>query len=159
MTLLPLGAVAGVLATLGMDVVAFVAVKAGAPKPPHLQYIGRWFLYVMRGQLSHHTIAEAPPLAGESLAMPVGHYLIGAALGVAFTLFLSAMPERVWTAGLAFGVITCALPWLFMFPSMGFGLFGMHGPAGSKLLFMPIPGHLVYGLCVAGSIALFRQTL
>lgn len=152
-----LGALAGVLSTLGMDLGSLLAMKAGAPRPPHLPYIGRWFLYVLRGQFAHHTIVEAPGLSGEGVAGVIGHYFIGAALGIAFVVVGSAMPQRTWTLGLSFGVLTCALPWLLMFPSMGFGAFGLHGPGGSRLVMLPIPGHLVFGMGLALWVTLLRR--
>ena len=157
MPLLPLGALAGLLATAAMDVCTFAALKAGVPKPPHFQYVGRWFLYVLRGQVSHETIAVAPALRGEAVALPLGHYLIGAALGAAFMLFRASHPEWTWALGLLFGLLTCALPWLFMFPSMGFGLFGLHGPSGSRLLLIPVPGHLIFGLALAAWVVVFDR--
>ncbi len=149
----------GVLATLTMDLGSFAALRAGAPKPPHVPYVGRWFMYLARGQLSHRTIVDAPPLAGEAVALPVGHYLIGAFLGVVFMLLRAAQPGHTWALGLAFGAFTCVLPWLLMFPSMGFGFFGLHGPGGSRLIFVPIAGHVVFGFGLAlWTIVLTRAT-
>lgn len=144
-----IGVPVGLLATLTMDLGSFAALKAGAPKPPHLPYIGRWFMYLARGRISHRTIVEAPPLAGEAVAFPVGHYLIGAFLGVAFMLLLAEWPAHTWVLGLAFGAFTCVLPWLLMFPSMGFGFFGLKGPGGSRLVLMPVVGHIVFGVGLA----------
>lgn len=157
MTSLPIGALAGLLSTLAMDSLGSLAVKAGVPKPPHLQYMGRWFLYLTRGQLAHGTIADAPPLPGEALALPLGHYAIGMTLGVAFMLLRAAAPDRTWSLGLLYGALTCALPWFLMFPSMGFGLFGLHGPGGTRLVFMPVVSHLVYGLALAAFVTLLGR--
>lgn len=146
---LGLGAIAGVLATLGMDVVGFTALKAGAPMPPHAAFIGRWFMHLLHGNFVHDTIVQSPALAGENVIFPFMHYLIGATLGVVFVLGRRVVPGPIWLLGAGYGVLTCALPWLIMFPSMGFGLFGLQGPDGAKLIAAPLAGHLIFGFGVA----------
>jgi len=47
---------------------------------------------------------------------------------------------------LAFGLSTSLLPWLVMFPSMGYGLFGTHGPEGTRLFTSSLMTHAFFGL-------------
>jgi hypothetical protein len=47
---------------------------------------------------------------------------------------------------MAFGLCTNVLPWLLMFPAMGYGFFGSHGPAGTKLFISSLVNHALFGL-------------
>ena len=115
----------GIVSTLSMDVLTGVAIglKLIAPLPPHL--VGRWFASVARAQPFHADIARASPVSHEMLiALPV-HYAIGITLT---TLFVASTGRMGWSrapgVALVFGLCTCVLPWLLMFPAMGYGLFG-----------------------------------
>jgi hypothetical protein len=47
---------------------------------------------------------------------------------------------------LAFGLSTNVLPWLLMFPAMGYGFFGVHGPEGTRLFVSSLINHACYGI-------------
>jgi hypothetical protein len=138
----------GVVSTFSMDVLSAVAyrLRLTAPLSPHL--IGRWFASVARAQPFHADIARTPSVGHElAIAAPV-HYAIGIALAA---LYVRAMSQLGWPAGslaltLAFGLCTNALPWLLMFPAMGYGFFGSHGPAGTRLFLSSLLGHAFFGL-------------
>ena len=138
----------GVISTLSMDVLSAVAyrLRLTAPLSPHL--IGRWFAYLFRGHPFQADIAAAHAVRHElALAVPV-HYAIGlslAALYVWSMLQLGWSPRNVWFA-LAFGLCTNVLPWLLMFPAMGYGFFGTHGPAGTRLFISSLLSHAFFGL-------------
>jgi len=55
-----------------------------------------------------------------------------------------------WSRGagvaLAFGLSTSVLPWLVMFPAMGYGVFGTHGPEGTRLFVSSLISHAFFGL-------------
>jgi hypothetical protein len=66
-------------------------------------------------------------------------------------LFVLTAYRMGWQAGrlspaLAFGVCTSVFPWLLMFPAMGYGFFGAHGPAGTRLFVSSLVSHLFFGL-------------
>ena len=137
----------GLVSTLSMDLLTGVAIglKLIAPLPPHL--VGRWFASVARAQPLHADIARASPVSHELLiALPV-HYAIGITLT---TLFVWATGQMGWSrtpaTALAFGLFTCALPWLLMFPAMGYGLFGSNGPEGTRLFLSSLVTHAFFGL-------------
>jgi len=117
----------GILATVTMDVLSVSANKLRliAPLSPHL--IGRWFVSVARGQLFHSDIGQAPPINHEvAIAAPM-HYAIGVTLALVYLLACSALeltPRNPITA-LSFALCTNLLPWLLMFPVMGYGWFGL----------------------------------
>jgi hypothetical protein len=115
-------AVAGSVATLSMDFLSGLAVwmRATAPLPPGL--VGRWFASVARMQVFHDDIARTAPVNHElAIALPV-HYTIGMCLTALYLLAVSGLQwsPRGFVAAFAFGLVTNLLPWLVMFPSMGY---------------------------------------
>jgi hypothetical protein len=137
----------GVLSTLSMDLLTGVAVRLRlvAPLPPNL--IGRWFACVARVQPFQADIARTPPVNHELLVALLGHYAIGTVLA---TLFVWGTGAIGWTRSLgialAFGVSTSVLPWLLMFPAMGYGFFGLHAPDGTRLFVGSLVSHALFGL-------------
>ena len=138
----------GIIATVKMDVLSVAAIKLRliAPLPPHL--IGRWFASVARGQVLHGDIAQVSPIQHEmAVAVPV-HYAIGVTLALTYLLACSTLglsPRSPVTA-LVFALCTNLLPWLLMFPAMGYGWFGAHGPTGTRLFASSFLTHCFYGL-------------
>jgi Protein of unknown function (DUF2938) len=84
-------------------------------------------------RLPHHAIAMAMSV-GAGLERLEKH-----AIGIVLTgVYVWALSYAGRSPGnlvlaLAFGLSTNVLPWLLMFPSMGYGFFGSHGPAGTRL--------------------------
>ncbi len=148
---------AGVLSTLSMDVLTGIAMalRAVAPLPPNL--VGRWFASVARAQPFHEDIARASPVPHELIAAFPVHYVIGTALTAAFVYGTGALG---WSRGagvaLAFGVSTSLLPWLVMFPAMGYGLFGTHGPEGTRLFTSSLMTHAFFGLGLLIAVRVLR---
>jgi hypothetical protein len=142
------GALAGVVATLSMDVLTGIAIRLGllAPLPPSL--IGRWFASVAQGRPIHADIAAAPPLSHELALAIAGHYAIGITLASFYVWLASRIGAPVRSAGVAlgYGLCTNVLPWMVMFPAMGYGFFGLGGPAGTHLFASSLASHLFYGV-------------
>jgi len=138
----------GIIATFTMDVLSITAIKLRliAPLPPHL--IGRWFASVARGQVRHGDIAQVSPIQHEmAMAVPV-HYAISVTLGLMYVLACSTfgLSPRSRVTALGFALGTNLLPWLLMFPAMGYGWFGAHGPAGTRLFLSSLVTHCFYGV-------------
>jgi hypothetical protein len=145
--LLALGVCAGFAATVTMDVLASVSRRVGLVAGAKGQWVGRWYLGIVRGQFFHSNIAAAPELAGEKRAAVVGHYAIGIALAVLYVVgagWLGVSPDAFLVA-LGYGLATCVFPWFLLFPAMGFGWFGLRGPPESRLLTSSLLNHLFYG--------------
>jgi len=148
--------VAGFLSTLVMDVGSALVQMTGltAGLPPRL--IGRWFALLARGQFIHRSIAEAPAVPAELPLAVVTHYLIGITLTLIFCVLLATSglrpaPAAGFALALGFGVLTNLLPWLWMFPSMGFSVFGRSGPSELMLLRSSFVNHVIFGLGLAVS--------
>ena len=139
---------AGVIATASMDALSVIALRLRLTAPLSPNLLGRWFASVARAHPLHEDIARAAPVSHElAIALP-GHYAIGMVLTGLFVL----MANRIgWQAGsvspaLAFGVCTNVFPWLLMFPAMGYGFFGAHGPEGTRLFVSSLVNHVFFGL-------------
>ena len=141
---------AGGVATLALDLLSVAASRLGlsAALPPTL--IGRWFASIARGRIAHADIAQAPAVAHEMAIAVAGHYAIGIALTALYVWVISSAGRspRSLTLALAFALCTNLLPWLLMFPSMGYGFFGAHGPAGTRLFFTSLLNHFLFGIGV-----------
>jgi len=142
--------VSGVLATLAMDLGAALArrVRLTVGLPPPL--LGRWFVELARGRFAHDTILDVAPVRGELPLALVTHYSIGIALTCAFLSLVAARADAAagygfWLA-ISFGLLTNLLPWLLMFPSMGFGVMGLRGPPELLLVRSSFANHVFFGL-------------
>ncbi len=136
----PAGAPAGVLATITMDVAMVAASRLGgtAFSSDRLgpDMIGRWAADLGRGRGSHDDIRSEPARRGELGLGLLTHYGTGIILTQAFLL----LPRRgngrpSFPTGTVFGIATAALPLVVLFPSLGYGWFGLRsgstGPCSS----------------------------
>jgi hypothetical protein len=141
---------AGLAATLVMDIGGGVLRSTGLTHGAPPQLIGRFFLSVFRGHFTELD-SSIPADASFSLGfvLPI-HYAIGTALGLLFgfgvRLWDSPPP---WWLPVLYGIGTTALPALWMFPAMGFGLFGLRGPTEFRLLSTALVNHLLFGIGLA----------
>ena len=138
----------GILATITMDVLSGVSLKLRLISPLSPRLIGRWFASVARGRLLHSDISLVPPINHEMAIAVPAHYAIGIALALVY-LFASAalgLVARNPITALGFALSTNLLPWVLMFPAMGYGWFGSHGPPGTGLLLSSALTHCFYGL-------------
>lgn len=139
---------AGVIATASMDVLSAIAIRLRLLAPLSPNVIGRWFASVARAHPLHEDIARAAPRSHElAIALP-GHYAIGMFLTALFVLMANRIgwPEKSLSPALGFGLCTSVLPWLLMFPAMGYGFFGAHGPEGTRLFVSSLVSHVFFGL-------------
>jgi hypothetical protein len=138
---------AGVIATASMDVLSVIAIRLRliAPLSPNL--VGRWFASVVRAHPLHENIARESAGSHELVIALSGHYAIGMFLTALFVLMASQIgwPVRSLPPALAFGLSTNMFPWLLMFPAMGFGFFGAHGPEDTTLFVSSLTTHTFFG--------------
>ena len=146
--LLRQGVLIGLIATISMDILTGIAIRLRAIAPLAPNLVGRWFASVLRGRPIHANIAQAAAVPHEmALAIP-GHYAIGITLACIYVWSTTqlAWPARRADVALGFALSTNSLPWLLMFPAMGYGLFGLHGPAGTRLFTSSLVSHAFYGV-------------
>lgn len=142
-----LGVVAGFAATATMDVLGNIARRLGVVVGAKGKWIGRWYLGILRGRFAYSDITVAPERPGEGRAAVIGHYVIGAALAVLYVAGAGRLgvSPRGLVIALGYGLATCVFPWLLVYPALGFGAFGIKGPAELKLFSSSLLNHLFYG--------------
>lgn len=143
--------VAGVVATLFMDVMGAAVRSTGLTHGAPPQLIGRFFASVLHGH-----VAALDPSIPPGTSFPLGfilavHYGIGMALGVLFGVGVAWLMDSPppWWLPVLYGLATTALPALWMFPAMGFGLLGLRGPDDFRLLTTALVNHLLFGVGLA----------
>jgi hypothetical protein len=133
----------GLGATLAMDLGAGAGRRLQLLKGLPLEWMQRWFSLALHG---HPFVGDIRAVAEPGLRLPLAllvHYCIGVALAATYCLLVG--PRGSLSTAVAFGLLTCALPWLFMFPGMGLGAFGVRAPAELLLVRTSLINHLVYG--------------
>jgi hypothetical protein len=147
----PAGVPAGVLATLTMDAAmvaaSYLGGRAFSSDRLGLDVIGRWAAGPMRGRWRHRDIRSEPAERGELALGILTHYVTGIILTQAFLL----LPRRgsgrpTFVAGTTFGIATAALPLFVMFPSMGYGWFGLRSGDAARLDRIMLLGHTAFGV-------------
>ena len=147
----PAGVPAGVLATITMDAAMVAASTLGGSAftsdrvGPDM--IGRWAAGLLDGRWRNDDIRCEPARRGELALGLLTHYATGIVLTEAFLL----LPRRGrWRPGLAtgtgFGIATAVLPLLIMFPSMGYGWFGLRSGDAARINRIMLLGHIAFGL-------------
>ncbi|MEY4592706.1 MAG: hypothetical protein RIR18_1601 [Pseudomonadota bacterium] len=158
MEILVLAFLGGIVGAVLMDITETYAAKIGITSGVNIALVGRWFLSLLRGQLSHPNILNSKQFAQEVKAGWAFHFLVGGG-GVALIYPLSfqvvglPLPNNHLLGGLLFGLATSLLPWFVLLPSFGWGFFGRRGPQGSNALLASTLSHVPYGLGVGAVIA------
>ncbi len=147
----PAGVPAGVLATITMDVAMVAAARLGGSalysRRLGPDMVGRWVAGLLRGRWRTGGITADPARRGELALGLLTHYATGIILTQAFLL----PPRRGhgrpgFAAGTAFGLATAVLPLLVMFPSMGYGWFGLRTGEAARLNRIMFLGHAAFGI-------------
>lgn len=148
----------GIVGAVLMDVTETIAARAGITSGVNIALVGRWFLGLMRGQLSHANILNSTPHPSEVKIGWAFHFLVGGG-GVAliypafFQVTGISIPANHLLGGVFFGLATSLLPWFILLPSFGWGLFGRRGPQSTNALLASTLSHIPYGLGVGAVMA------
>ena len=147
----PAGVPAGVLATITMDVAMVAASSLGGraftSDRTNVDVIGRWAAGLLRGRWRHGDITSEPARRGEVGLGLLTHYSTGIILTQAFVLLPRRGNSRTSLAvGTAYGIATAVLPLLIMFPSMGYGWFGLRSGEAARINRIMLLGHTAFGL-------------
>jgi hypothetical protein len=147
----PTGVPVGVLATITMDAAMVAAARLGGSDFDSRRLgpdmIGRWTLDLAAGRWRHDDISREPAKRGELALGMLTHYATGVMLTQAFLL----LPRRgngrpSLPAATAYGIATSALPLLIMFPSMGYGCFGLRSGEAARINRIMFIGHTAFGM-------------
>jgi hypothetical protein len=148
---LPAGVPAGVLATIVMDAAmvaaslvggrAFTSDRLGA------DMIGREAIDLVSGEWRHGDITRQPARRGEFAVGMLTHYVTGIVLTQMFLLLpRRGDGRRSLRTATAFGIATAALPLLVLFPSLGYGWFGLRSGEAARLARTMLLGHTAFGI-------------
>jgi hypothetical protein len=148
---IPAGVPAGVLATFTMDLAMLAAARyrADAFASDRLgpDVIGRWAAGLLRGRWHRRDIMTEPGLRGENALGILTHYATGIALTQAFLQIPRRRGARPgFVAGTGYGIATAALPLLVLFPSLGYGWFGLRSGEAARLNRTMLLGHTAFGI-------------
>jgi hypothetical protein len=156
----PAGVSAGVMATITMDAVFVLASRLGGEaftsEKTSAEFIGRWAGNLARGRWRYPDIAKETPVRGEAAIGIATHYLTGIALTAIYLATLRRLGLRP-TPGkaMAFGVATSLLPLLILYPSWGYGWFGLRSDEAERMIRIMLLGHVAFG----GGIGLWTAIL
>ena len=140
----------GVLATVTMDLAMVAAGRFGGSAfmsdrvRPAL--IGRWAAGLLRGRWRHRDIGDEPARSGELALGILTHYATGVILTLAFIALPIAKPGPRVLPATAYGIATAVLPLFVLYPSLGYGWFGLRSGEAARLGRIMLVGHTAFGL-------------
>ena len=148
---IPAGVPVGALATLTMDLAMVAAALYGrgafTSDRTGPDVIGRWAAGLLRGRWRHHDIRSEPTQRGELALGILTHYATGIVLTQAY-LELShrgnGRPSFLGATG--YGIATAILPLLVLYPSLGYGWFGLRSGEAARIGRIMLLGHTAFGM-------------
>lgn len=142
------GAIAGVGATLTMDIWAMFLRRAFNVPSANYCLVGRWFCHMPGGTFIHQSIARAEGKAGECTVGWAAHYLIGAVYGIALVMLVPGnwLNQPTLLPALALGLATLAFPFFVMQPSFGLGFASARAPNPVQARLKSLMAHAVFGM-------------
>jgi len=150
----------GIFATIVMDIGEEI-VKTLFPITEFMepQYLGRWILNMFNGVFIHENIQTANQFRFEILMSISFHYFTGIFL-VGIFLWLKnntkIFPNSMYM-GIIYGWLTLLLPWLIMYPGLGFGFFGLGDHNSVNNIIASIIAHSFYGLGITFWLGIVRK--
>jgi hypothetical protein len=158
----PAGVPAGVLATVTMDAAmaaaSFVGGSAFTSDRLGPDVIGRWAADLMRGRWRHGDITTEPARRGELALGLLTHYVTCVMLTEAFLLLPRHGGGRPsFPAATVYGIATAALPLLVLFPSLGYGWFGLRSGDAARLDRIMLLGHIAFGVGIGFGALRFTE--
>ncbi len=148
--------VAGVIGTLMMDALNFLASRLGLISKIDVGAIGRMAAGWTRGRFRYGHPREMAPLEHDVLFGYLAHHAIGIGLAgpflLAWVVAFDALPSPL--SALLYGLATTVVSWCVVYPSMGFRVFGLGSPEGIRAPISSLANHLFYGMGLALGVAL-----
>ena len=156
MDLIVTGVVAGVLGTLMMDSLNHLFARIGVISKIDVRLIGRMAVGWTQGRFRYSHPDEMEYVPNEMVYGYFTHYAIGVGLAIPFmlgwNLLVGGPASPVWA--FVYGVATTVASLFFVYPSMGFGMFGRRSPEGIKSPLSSLGNHLFFGVGMAVAVAL-----
>jgi hypothetical protein len=149
-----------VLATITMDAAIVAAGRLGgrafSSDRLDVDVVGRWAAGLVRGRFRHGDITSEPAQRGELGLGLLMHSGTGIIPTQAFLLLTRRGDGRTsLAAATAFGIGTAVFPLLVMFPSMGYGWFGLRSGDAARIDRIMLLGHTAFGVGIGLGVSCF----
>lgn len=158
MSIIGAGVAVGVIGTVVMDLGNLLCSRSRIITKIDVGMIGRMAAGWARGRFRYGHPSEMTKVANETFYGYVTHYSIGVALALPFLfgwdLLVGEPASPLWAV--VYGAATTVASWFFVYPSLGFGMFGARSPDGLKASLSPLVNHLFYGLGMAMGVAVMH---
>lgn len=140
--------VAGLGATLFMDVWALFLTRAFSVPSANYCLVGRWLCHMPEGTFVHTSIASAPGKRGECTVGWIAHYVIGAVYALVLVAFVSGswLTRPTLLPALIFGIGSVLVPYLIMQPSFGLGIAASRTPRPMQARLRSLMAHTAFGV-------------
>ena len=156
MELILKGIVAGVFGTFIMDSLNHLFALIGVISKIDMRIIGRMAVGWTKGRFKYNHPEEMECVTNEMVYGYFTHYAIGVGLAIPFmlgwNLLVGGPVSPLWT--FVYGVATTVASLFFVYPSMGFGMFGWRSPEGIKSSLSSLANHAFFGVGMAVAVAL-----
>jgi len=156
MDLILTGFIAGVLGTLMMDSLNHLFARYGVISKIDIRIIGRMAVGWAKGRFRYNHPNEMKPAPNEIVYGYFTHYAIGVGFAIPFILgwdlLVGGPVSPIWT--FVYGVTTTVASLFIVYPSMGFGIFGLRSPEGVKSSLSSLANHAFFGVGMAVAVAL-----
>ena len=156
MELIVKGILAGVLGTLIMDSLNHLFARIWVISKIDMRIIGRMAVGWTKGRFRYNHLEEMECVTNEMVYGYLTHYAIGVGLSIPFMLgwdlLVGGPASPAWA--FVYGVATTAASLFFVYPSMGFGMFGLRSPEGIKSPLSSLANHMFFGVGIAIAVAL-----
>jgi len=156
MDLILTGFIAGVLGTLMMDSLNHLFARYGVISKIDIRIIGRMAVGWAKGRFRYNHPNEMEPAPNEIVYGYFTHYAIGVGFAIPFILgwdlLVGGPVSPIWT--FVYGVTTTVASLFIVYPSMGFGIFGLRSPEGVKSSLSSLANHGFFGVGMAVAVAL-----
>jgi DUF2938 family protein len=150
------GVVAGISGTLAMDSLNLLFSRTGMLSKIDIGMIGRMAAGWTHGRFCYGHPSEMKQVRNEKLYGYIAHYAIGISLAIPYVLgwvlFIGGSTSPIWA--IPYGILSTIASWFFVYPSMGFGLFGRRSPEGLKAALSSLSNHLFFGVGMAIGVLL-----
>ncbi len=155
MALIITAVAAGVLGTLTMDVLNYLASRTGLILKIDVRMIGRLTAGWTRGRFRY---SSPDQVESRPIDLPLGvsaHYATGIVLAfvyvLAWDLLIGGAASPAWAV--VYGFATTVISEFVVYPSMGLGACGRRSPQRIKAALSPVANHLFFGVGMAIAIA------
>jgi hypothetical protein len=148
----------GLCATVIMDAWLFFLARLGQPFSG-FGLIGRWVGHMWHGRFVHTSIAQSPPIRGESALGWLTHYTVGVAYAALLVMILGLpwLQHPTLLPTMLFGLATVAVPFALMQPAMGAGFASSRTRSPNASRLRSLANHVVFGTGLyLGAIAIER---